>query len=90
MHAVGNRITTLNNTRGFTINFSAATLVLLASVFGMPVSTTHTVVDAVTGVGMARGFEGVNAGVLKHIMWAWLLTVPTAGVISILIFVLIS
>jgi PiT family inorganic phosphate transporter len=90
MHAVGNRITTLNNTRGFTINFSAATLVLLASVFGMPVSTTHTVVGAVTRVGMARGFEGVNAGgVLKHIMWAWLVSVPTAGLISIFVFVLI-
>jgi PiT family inorganic phosphate transporter len=55
----------------------------------MPVSTTHTVVGAVTGVGMARGFEGVNAGVLKHIMWAWLGTVPTAGLISIFVFVLI-
>lgn len=90
MHTVGNRITTLNNTRGFSIDFSAATSVLLASVFGMPVSTTHTVVGAVTGVGMARGFEGVNAGVLKHIMWAWLVTVPTAGLISIFVFLFIS
>ncbi|TYB94833.1 MAG: inorganic phosphate transporter [Kosmotoga sp.] len=90
MHTVGTRITTLNNTRGFSIDFSAATSVLLASVFGMPVSTTHTVVGAVTGVGMARGFEGVNAGVLKHIMWAWLVTVPVAGVISMLIYMVIT
>ncbi|MFW6121321.1 MAG: inorganic phosphate transporter, partial [Petrotogales bacterium] len=45
---------------------------------------------AVTGVGMARGFEGVNSGVLKHIMWAWLVTVPVAGVISMLIYMVIT
>ncbi|MBO8166843.1 MAG: phosphate permease [Thermotogae bacterium] len=88
MDTVGTRITTLNNTRGFSIDFAAATTVLLSSFFGMPVSTTHTVVGAVTGVGLAHGLEGVNRGVLKNILWAWFVTVPVSGIISGLLFML--
>jgi PiT family inorganic phosphate transporter len=90
MATVGTQITTLNNTRGFSIDFAAATSVLIASVFGMPVSTTHVVVGAVTGVGMARGFEAVNKGVLKNILWAWLVTVPVTAGISGFVFYLFS
>lgn len=90
MTTVGTKITSINNTRGFCIDFSAATSVMLASVFGMPVSTTHSVVGAVTGVGMARGIEGVNRGVLKNIVWAWLVTVPVAAGTSALVFYLIA
>ncbi|WP_201029935.1 inorganic phosphate transporter [Kosmotoga arenicorallina] len=86
METVGTRITTLNNTRGFSIDFAAATTVLLSSFLGMPVSTTHTVVGAVTGVGLAHGLEGVNKGVLKNILWAWFVTVPVSGIISALVF----
>ncbi|AKI97317.1 inorganic phosphate transporter [Kosmotoga pacifica] len=86
MRTVGTQITTLNNTRGFSIDFAAATTVLLSSFFGMPVSTTHTVVGAVTGVGLAHGLEAVNRGVLKNILWAWFVTVPVSGVISALLF----
>lgn len=90
MATVGTQITTLNNTRGFSIDFAAATSVLIASVFGMPVSTTHVVVGAVTGVGMARGFEAVNKGVLKNILWTWLVTVPVTAGISGFVFYLFS
>ncbi|PLV57467.1 inorganic phosphate transporter [Thermotoga sp. SG1] len=93
METVGEKITTLTNSRGFTVDFSAATTVLLASSLGLPVSTTHVVVGAVTGVGLARGIEVVNVGVLKNIVISWFLIVPTvaatsAGVYSILKLVL--
>ncbi len=86
MKTVGEGITELNNTRGFSIDFATATTVFLASSLGIPVSTTHTVVGAVTGVGMARGIEVVDANILKNIAIAWFVTVPFAAVVSALIF----
>jgi len=83
---VGNKITTLTHTRGFAVNFSTATTVLVASNLGMPVSTTHACVGGVTGVGLARGFSAVNFGVLFRIMGYWVLTVPIAAFTSIVIF----
>ena len=83
---VGNKITTLTHTRGFAVNFSTATTVLVASNLGMPVSTTHSCVGAVTGVGLARGFSAVNFGVLWRIVGYWVLTVPIAAFTSIVIF----
>ncbi len=82
MNTVGYQITELNNTRGFSIDFGTATTVLLASVFGLPISTTHTVVGAVTGVGLARGVEVVNFSVLKSILYSWLVTVPFSAVVA--------
>lgn len=76
MRTIGHDITELNNTRGFSIDFGTATTVLLSSIFGFPVSTTHTVVGAVTGVGLARGIEVVNIDVLKDILISWFVTVP--------------
>lgn len=83
---VGNKITTLTNTRGFAVDFSAATTVLVASNMGMPVSTTHACVGGVTGVGLARGFSAVNFKVLFRIVGFWILTVPIAAFTSIVIF----
>jgi len=86
MKTVGEGITALTNTRGFSIDFSTATIVLTASILGLPVSTTHTVVGAVVGVGLARGVEAVNLKILKNILISWFLTVPAAAVLSMLIF----
>ncbi|RLF88281.1 phosphate permease [Thermococci archaeon] len=86
METVGKKITELTNTRGFTIDFSAATVVLIASWLGMPISTTHTVVGAVIGVGLARGIKAINKDIVKDIVISWFVTVPTAGVISAIIF----
>jgi inorganic phosphate transporter, PiT family len=83
---VGSKITTLTNTRGFAVDFSAATTVLIASNLGMPVSTTHACVGGVTGVGLARGFSSVNFKVLLRIAGYWVLTVPIAALTSIVIF----
>lgn len=86
MKTIGGDITQLNNTRGFCIDFSTASTVLISSVLGLPVSTTHIVVGSVVGVGMARGVEVVNVGVLKNIVLSWLATVPLAAGLSALLF----
>jgi len=86
METVGGKLTELTNTRGFTIDFSAASVVFGASLTGMPISTTHTVVGAVLGVGFARGVGAVNLGLLGEIVLSWFLTVPAAAIISFVIF----
>jgi len=86
IETVGSRITTLSNTRGFSVDFSAATTVLVASKLGLPVSTTHAAVGGVLGVGMARGFEAVNFGIIFKIMLYWVLTVPIAAITCVGIF----
>ena len=89
MQTVGKRITSLTNTRGFSVDFGAATTVLVASKLGMPISTSHTVVGAVIGVGLARGLEAVDLSVIKKIIVSWLLTLPVAAGTSIVIFLML-
>ena len=86
MHTIGTRITTLTNTRGFCVDFAAASTVLAASKLGLPVSTTHAAVGGVLGVGLAGGIEAVNFAVVFQIMIYWVLTVPAAAVTSMIIF----
>ncbi len=86
---VGSKITELNNSRGFTIDFSAATSVLIASKLGMPVSTTHSVIGAVVGVGFARGLEAVDMSVVRKIIASWIFTLPVAALSTIPIYHLI-
>ena len=83
---VGEKITRLNNTRGFSVDFGAATTILFASKLGLPVSSTHSVVGGVVGVGLARGFKAVDFGILGKIFIYWILTVPIAAFTTILIF----
>jgi len=86
MNTIGTKITTLTNTRGFCVDFAAATAVLVASKMGLPVSTTHAAVGGVLGVGMARGIEAVNFQIVLQIMLYWVLTVPAAAITSMVIF----
>lgn len=86
METVGKKITELTNTRGFSIDFSAATVVLIASWLGLPISTTHTVVGAVIGVGLARGVKAINKNIVKDIIISWFVTVPIAAIVSGIIF----
>jgi PiT family inorganic phosphate transporter len=89
MRTVGGRITSLTNTRGFSVDFGAATTVLIASKLGMPISTSHTVVGAVIGVGLARGLEAVDLSIIRKIIISWLLTLPIAAGTSIGIFLIL-
>lgn len=86
MRTVAWRITELTNTRGFTIDFSAATSILISSKLGMPVSTTHAVIGAVVGVGLARGLEAVNLSIVRRIVTSWFITIPAAALTTVPIY----
>ncbi len=83
---VGFNITELTNTRGYSIDFGVATTVLVFSKMGMPISTTHTVIGAVVGVGLAKGLAAVDLRVLKNIVISWMITIPLAVVLSIVLY----
>jgi PiT family inorganic phosphate transporter len=88
MATIGKRITELTPSRGFAAEFGAATTIVLASKLGLPVSTTHTLVGAVVGVGFARGIGAINTRVVSGIIASWFITVPfTALLASVLFFV---
>ena len=83
---IGKNITELTPSRGFAAELAAATTVVVASAGGIPVSTTHTLVGAVLGVGMARGIGALNLGVVSRIIISWVITLPVGACLSILIF----
>jgi inorganic phosphate transporter, PiT family len=86
MRTVGEKITALTPSRGFAAEMSAASTVVLASSTGLPVSTTHTLVGAVLGVGMARGISALNVTVIRNIFLSWLITVPAGALLSVIFF----
>ncbi len=89
MDTLGTRITTLSNSRGFCVDFAAATTVLIASKAGLPVSTTHAAVGGVLGVGLARGIEAVDFTIIFRIILYWVLTVPAAALTSMAAFLIL-
>ena len=86
MKTVGTKITELTPTRGFAAELSAATTVVMASGVGIPVSTTHTLVGAVLGVGLARGISAINLRVVGSIFLSWLVTLPAGAGLAIIFF----
>ena len=86
MLTVGRKITQLTPSRGVAADIAALTIVLACSRMGLPVSTTHTLVGAILGVGLARGLGAVNKGVMRKIFTSWIITVPAAAVLSIILF----
>jgi len=86
IETVGRNITELTPSRGFAAELAAATTVVLASGTGLPISTTHTLVGAVLGVGLARGISAVNARVVGKIILSWIITLPIGAGLSILFF----
>ena len=86
MATIGSKITALTPTRGFAAELSAASTVVLASSIGIPVSTTHTLVGAVLGVGMARGITAINLRVVGSIFTSWLITLPVGAGMAIVFF----
>jgi PiT family inorganic phosphate transporter len=92
METIGRKITDITPTRGFAATFGAATTVLIFSMpfLAVPVSTTHTLVGAVVGVGLAGGAKAVDFRVFGKIIASWLASLPAAGFGSIVIYVAIS
>jgi inorganic phosphate transporter, PiT family len=89
IETVGKKITELTPTRGFCAEFGAAVTILVASKLGMPISTTHCLVGAVLGVGLARGIKALNLNMLRDILLSWIVTLPASAVMSILCFYLL-
>ncbi|MDZ4336868.1 MAG: phosphate permease [Gammaproteobacteria bacterium HGW-Gammaproteobacteria-13] len=83
---IGKEITELTPSRGFAAELATATTVVGASAIGLPVSTTHTLVGAVLGVGLARGIGALNLGVIGKIFMSWLITLPVGAALSIFFF----
>jgi PiT family inorganic phosphate transporter len=86
MGTVGEGITHLTPSRGFAAELAAASTVVVASGTGLPISTTHTLVGAILGVGIARGIAAINLVVVRNIIASWLVTVPAGAILSIIFF----
>jgi PiT family inorganic phosphate transporter len=82
MATIGTKITELTPSRGFAAEFGAATTIVMASKLGLPVSTTHTLVGAVIGVGFARGIGAINTRVVSGIIASWFITVPFTAILA--------
>jgi PiT family inorganic phosphate transporter len=82
MHTMGHRVVKLEPVHGFAAETTAASIILVAAHFGMPVSTTHVVSAAIMGVGTARGVSGVRWGVARSILLAWVITIPAAALVA--------
>ncbi|KAL0327294.1 UNVERIFIED_CONTAM: Inorganic phosphate transporter 2-1, chloroplastic [Sesamum angustifolium] len=80
---IGKKITELTPTRGFAAEFAAASVVLVASKLGLPISGTHTLVGAVMGVGFARGLNSVRAETVAEIVTSWVVTIPAGAMFSV-------
>ena len=83
---VGEKITHLTPSRGFAAELAAATTIVVASGTGMPISTTHTLVGAVLGVGMARGIDAIDLSVVGRIFLSWVVTIPAGAILAIIFF----
>ena len=86
MATIGKKITELTPSRGFAAELGAATTVVFASATGLPISTTHTLVGAVLGVGLARGIGALNLRVIGSIFMSWIITLPAGAGLAILFF----
>jgi PiT family inorganic phosphate transporter len=83
---IGNKITELTPSRGFACLLAASTTVVVASGTGLPISTTHTLVGAVLGVGLARGIGAINLSIVGTIFMSWIITLPAGALLSIFFF----
>lgn len=87
---IGKHITELTPSRGFAAELATATTVVGASSIGLPISTTHTLVGAVLGVGLARGIGALNLRVIGTIFSSWVVTLPAGAILSIVYFFILS
>ncbi|NLI09816.1 MAG: inorganic phosphate transporter [Elusimicrobia bacterium] len=86
VNTLGNRLAKLRPVDGFAAETGAAATLYMATFFGIPVSTTHTITGAILGVGSVKRLHSVRWGVSKEIIWAWVLTIPGSALISALTF----
>lgn len=90
IETIGTKITEITPSRGFAAEFGAASTILIGSSLGIPLSTTHTVVGAVIGVGFARGMKALNLRIVWNIVKSWIYTIPFCAVLTILLYELLT
>jgi phosphate/sulfate permease len=90
IRTVGEKITELTPSRGYCAEFAASLTILIASLAGLPVSTTHTLVGAVLGVGLAKGINALNLKVMRDIVGGWIVTIPAGAILSLIFFFLLK
>jgi PiT family inorganic phosphate transporter len=90
IETIGKCITELTPTRGFAAEFGAAITIVLASKLALPVSTTHTLVGAVLGVGLARGLNSLNLSTIRDILISWVITIPAGAALTIVFYFIIK
>jgi PiT family inorganic phosphate transporter len=82
IRTMGQRVVKLDPVHGFAAETTAATVILTASHFGVPVSTTHVISSAILGVGSSDRFSAVRWGIAGNIVVAWILTIPASGLMA--------
>ncbi len=85
---IGREITEMAPSRGFAAEFAAASIVLVFSLLGLPISTTHTLVGAVIGVGLAQGIGALNLRVVRNVINSWIVTLPVSAALAATLFFL--
>ncbi|HYO45779.1 MAG TPA: inorganic phosphate transporter, partial [Gemmatimonadota bacterium] len=90
VRTMGMRITELKPYGGFCAETGGAFTLFLATHMGIPVSTTHTITGAIVGVGSTRGASAVKWGIARRIVWAWILTIPAAALVSAAVYLATS
>jgi phosphate/sulfate permease len=90
MMTIGHKITELTPTRGFSAEFGAALTILVASKLRLPISTTHCLVGAVLGVGLAGGIRALNLHTLKDIALSWIITLPASALMSVICYFILK
>ena len=88
MRLVGTKVTEITPSRGVAADLGAMVTVLACSKMGLPISTTHTLIGAILGVGMARGITAINRQVVRSIFTSWIATLPIAAVLTIAIYLI--
>lgn len=90
VHTMGTRITKLRPVGGFCAETGGALVILAASRFGIPVSTTHTITGAIVGVGATTRLSAVRWGLAGRIVWAWVITIPAAAIMAAISYKLLA
>ena len=89
IETIGKKITELTPSRGFCAEFGASMTILIASKLGLPISTTHCIVGAVLGVGLAKGISALNLRMIRDIVLSWVITIPSSAITCMLIYYLL-
>ena len=86
IRTLGHKMVKMKPVHGFAAETTAATILLVTSHFGMPVSTTHTITTSIMGVGAAKRWNSVKWSVVERIVWAWIFTIPVTAVVAYLLY----